>query len=78
MDRVGRVLDDWRMGLCACTDVLIERNCDDVAKGVAGEEVVLGEIREREGWESEGRGSRCYLNDVLDALVLFLMLFAIT
>lgn len=57
MGRVGRVLDDWRLELRPGENLRFERNCDNVAEGIAGQKVVREEIWEGEGREPEGRDS---------------------
>src|ERR1051326_8305289 len=57
MDRVGRILGDWRPRLHACTSFPGERSDYDAAESAAGEAVVFKEVWGSGGWQQKGNHS---------------------
>lgn len=51
---MGGLLAGGRPGLCSCAHVSAERDCDHVAEGRAGEELVYREVWKGEGGGEEG------------------------
>jgi hypothetical protein len=76
MDRVGGLVDDWRMGIPSGSQLPHQRDHDDAASRAAGQAVVREEVWKREARGPESGDSRSAVSLGASVLVVIMTLVA--